>query len=155
SAAPWRPPSRSSARRPRRHLISDAGIHGIGPGRTAVLASFGIETALDIDKNRIMQLKGFKEKWTDRLLEWRQEIESQFGFDPSAPTHLEGQKEVEMKGGQEPSAIGAEAPPCEARPADDHSPCQAELQSLYDRIKPLVCRLAQARADVVAIPPGL
>jgi DNA-binding helix-hairpin-helix protein with protein kinase domain len=49
------------------YFISDASIESIGPTRNATLASFGIETAFDVDKDNILQVPGFGEKLSDRL----------------------------------------------------------------------------------------
>jgi DNA-binding helix-hairpin-helix protein with protein kinase domain len=64
-----------------RYFIDDSDISNIGPGRKATLASFGIETAADIDRHRIMRIKGFGPSLTDNLLGWRRKIEAKFVFD--------------------------------------------------------------------------
>jgi DNA-binding helix-hairpin-helix protein with protein kinase domain len=58
-------------------------IQGIGPGRKAALASFGIETAADIDHHKIIQISGFGEGLTRELTNWRSSLERKFVFDPS------------------------------------------------------------------------
>ncbi|MGA2402691.1 MAG: hypothetical protein ABSG91_13465, partial [Syntrophobacteraceae bacterium] len=40
-----------------RFRIERAKIHGIGMGRTAMLASYGIETAADIERSKIMRIR--------------------------------------------------------------------------------------------------
>ncbi len=49
-------------------FIDKATIPNIGPGRKAMLASFGIETAADIEWNRIIMIRGFGEALTRRRL---------------------------------------------------------------------------------------
>ena len=66
-----------------RCFIQDHRIPNIGPGRKAILASFGIETAADILPYRIIGIKGFGEHLTIELEQWRTTLESQFVFDPS------------------------------------------------------------------------
>lgn len=68
-----------------RFRIDLAKIRGIGPGRTAMLASYGIETALDVDRSKIMQIPGFGETLTSDLVGWRREHERNFRFNPSEP----------------------------------------------------------------------
>ena len=51
-----------------RFRIDRAAIHGIRAGRTSMLASYGIETAADIKKTKIMQIPGFGEALTSDLL---------------------------------------------------------------------------------------
>jgi DNA-binding helix-hairpin-helix protein with protein kinase domain len=42
-----------------RFAIKDARIKKIGSGRKAVLASFGVETAADVEAHRIQRIQGF------------------------------------------------------------------------------------------------
>lgn len=68
-----------------RFRIDRAEIHGIGAGRTSMLASYGIETAADIKKAKIMQIPGFGEALTSELVEWRKKHERNFRFNPNEP----------------------------------------------------------------------
>src|SRR5215468_6493413 len=52
-------------------------------GRKATLESYGIETAADLDKKRILAVPGFGPAMAEKLLEWRRSIERKFRFDPS------------------------------------------------------------------------
>ncbi|MBU6414118.1 MAG: hypothetical protein KGS45_11670 [Planctomycetes bacterium] len=58
-----------------RYMISSASIPDIGPSRKAVLASFGIETAADIDRKIIHTIPGFGRRLTDHLIYWRMSCE--------------------------------------------------------------------------------
>ena len=64
-------------------FIDDHKIPKIGPGRKATLASFGIETAADIDSLKIQRIKGFGKSYTGELVRWRKSLERKFVFDPS------------------------------------------------------------------------
>ena len=66
-----------------RHLISHAHISGIGPGRQAILSSYGIDTAADIDRKAIAKVYGFGPVYTSKLLSWRNSIEQRFVFNPA------------------------------------------------------------------------
>jgi DNA-binding helix-hairpin-helix protein with protein kinase domain/Tfp pilus assembly protein PilF len=66
-----------------RHLISHARISGIGPGRQAILSSYGIDTAADIDRRTIAKVYGFGPVYTSNLLSWRSSIEQRFVFNPA------------------------------------------------------------------------
>ncbi|MFN7928919.1 MAG: hypothetical protein U0Y68_13420 [Blastocatellia bacterium] len=68
-----------------RFRIDLAKIPGIGPGRTAMLASYGIETANDIDAIKIKRIPGFGEVRTLDLIVWRKQHEQNFRFNPSIP----------------------------------------------------------------------
>src|SRR5262249_56129911 len=52
-------------------FIEHATIPGIGPGRKATLESYGIETAADIDKQRIVAVPGFAAATAAKQIEWR------------------------------------------------------------------------------------
>jgi DNA-binding helix-hairpin-helix protein with protein kinase domain len=64
-------------------FIEHATIPGIGPGRKATLESYGIETAADVDKQRIVAVPGFGPAMAEKLIEWRRETERGFRFDPA------------------------------------------------------------------------
>jgi DNA-binding helix-hairpin-helix protein with protein kinase domain len=55
-------------------------IPQIGASRKATLASFGIETAADIQRNKIRSIAGFGAVLTQQLLDWRRELEQKFVF---------------------------------------------------------------------------
>lgn len=60
--------------------ISRALIKGIGPGRLATLASYGIDTAADINKSRLIGLPGFGQAIASPLLVWRANLEKRFVY---------------------------------------------------------------------------
>lgn len=51
--------------------IEDAKLSNIGPARCAVLRSWGIDTAADIDEAKIAAIPGFGKNLTDKLVIWR------------------------------------------------------------------------------------
>ncbi len=70
-----------------RFRIDRATIPKIGSGRTSMLAAYGIETAADIDRWKVLQIPGFGPALTTELLNWRRAHEQNFRFNPSDPTH--------------------------------------------------------------------
>jgi DNA-binding helix-hairpin-helix protein with protein kinase domain len=68
-----------------RFRIDRAKIRGIGSGRTSMLASYGIETAADVDDSAILQIPGFGPMLTTELVRWRREHERNFRFNPAEP----------------------------------------------------------------------
>ncbi|WP_341282220.1 hypothetical protein [Paenibacillus sp. FSL H8-0537] len=66
-----------------RHRIESANIDGIGPSRKATLEAFGIETALDVKANAILQVPGFGPTYTRKLMDWKNTIEKKFVFNPN------------------------------------------------------------------------
>lgn len=68
-----------------RFRIDRADIPGIGPSRTTMLASYGIETAADVERRAIHQIPGFGQKLTGELLKWRKGHGQNFRFNPNEP----------------------------------------------------------------------
>jgi DNA-binding helix-hairpin-helix protein with protein kinase domain len=66
-----------------RFFLDNQYIPGLGSAQKASLASFGIETAADINRYNILRLKRLGERITNDLLEWRTGLENQFVFDPA------------------------------------------------------------------------
>jgi hypothetical protein len=69
--------------------ISAAKIRGIGPAKTAQLASFGIDTAADIEYSAIDAVPGFGPVTSQPLLDWRKKIEGRFVYNPHRTTQDE------------------------------------------------------------------
>jgi DNA-binding helix-hairpin-helix protein with protein kinase domain len=74
-----------------RFEIATARIKGIGPAKVTILQSYGIETALDVNQQRVLGISGFGPKTVANLLAWRQTCEQSFRFDPQkgvSPTEV-------------------------------------------------------------------
>ena len=68
-----------------RFLIANAKIKKIGSGRKAVLASFGIETAADINESKILAIQGFGAGLVAELMAWRQGLANRFVYNANEP----------------------------------------------------------------------
>ncbi len=80
----------SAARRKRqlqqfleRYRIEDAAIPGVGPGRKALLLSFNVEDASDVNYSKLATIKGLGPKTITAIQAWRDNIEARFIFDPN------------------------------------------------------------------------
>lgn len=60
--------------------IKKARIKGIGPAKLALLISFGIDTAADIERSKLLSLVGFGPSTAQPLLDWRATIERRFVY---------------------------------------------------------------------------
>lgn len=76
--------------------IEKADISGIGLSRVVTLQSYGIETALDIDKYKIMSIPGFGPAYTQKLIMWREGLKARFVFNPSKGVNPLDKQKVEM-----------------------------------------------------------
>ena len=65
------------------HRVVGAQISGIGPGREAILLSYGIETAADVSPAAVLKIPGFGPTLAGVLLTWRRQVERGFVFDPA------------------------------------------------------------------------
>lgn len=68
-----------------RFRIERAEIAGIKAGRVAMLESYGIETAADVDPRKILQIPGFGPALTEKLVRWRRAHEYNFRFNRNEP----------------------------------------------------------------------
>lgn len=71
-------------------------VPGIGQSRLAQLASFGIESAADIDRKAILEVPGFGPQLADRLCAWRGELMMRFRFNASTPVRASDLKRFEQ-----------------------------------------------------------
>lgn len=75
--------------------IRRAKIAGIGPAKTATLASFGIETAADINTNAVLAVPGFGEAMTAKLMAWRRGHEAKFRYNSASdPSDIQSENSV-------------------------------------------------------------
>ncbi len=131
------------------YRIADGRITGIGPGLAAQLLSAGIETAADVNYNRICgQVSGFGPVRAQALVDWRTELERRFRFDPNrelSPADFAA-LDTEMAAEQARLAAALRAGPDQLRQIT------AEIQSARDALHPEIelaqQRLVQARHEL-------
>nr|WP_241092696.1 topoisomerase DNA-binding C4 zinc finger domain-containing protein [Pseudomonas viridiflava] len=125
-----------------RFLIRRASIPGIGAGKTATLASFGIETAADITASTVRAVPGFGEALTAKMLAWRHGHEGKFRYNATPdPSDLQAEqstrvafakKQMELQGKIQSglAALQAAVPRCLST---KNTPDQALIQALQER----------------------
>lgn len=134
-------------------FISDAKIDGVGPGRAATLASYGVETAADVEYNRVLGIPGVGPQVTNNIVAWRSSWERQFAPDKSAgipPAERQGlllkyaqvRQQLEIKLRLGPGRLG-----------ELERQLQTQLAELEPQIDAAYLALAQAYADVEAMSP--
>lgn len=137
------------------YFISAAAIDNIGPTRKATLASFGIETACDVVKDVVLQVPGFGEKLTARLIGWRQEIERQFAFNPAIGVPLREQQALDIKYAAIRQPIEAQLRGGEGDLRAILAQAERELHPLYAHIRICLQKFAQAQLDLSVYPSGI
>jgi DNA-binding helix-hairpin-helix protein with protein kinase domain len=80
-----------------RYRIGSGGVKGIGPGRSATLRSFGIETAADVSQTAILAVPGFGPALANQLSDWRRSLERRFVFNPSRGIEPEDVAELDRQ----------------------------------------------------------
>ncbi len=130
-----------------RHFIEKATIHGVGGAKKAALRSFGIETAADVSYSRVSMVKGFGDVLTRSVVDWKNQVEKGFHFDPRRAVTDADKAKVR-------STIYVRRRALEAALSAAPEALQAlrlQVQSAYtqnlDELRRAAQRLAQADAD--------
>jgi DNA-binding helix-hairpin-helix protein with protein kinase domain len=131
----------------RRHFIRQATISGIGSGRKAILASYGIETAADITRSIGYQVPRFGYVLTERLMMWRASIERQFHFDPRKGVDPADIAALDRKYGVQRQGIERNLTTGLQELRQLRAAAEQKKSGRATELGPLVVRLAQARAD--------
>lgn len=131
-------------------LIESARINGIGRGRVAMLSAYGIDTAWDIEIQRVQQVPQFGPVLANRLVAWRREREHAFVYDPSRPLPQEAvvriDKEIEDAQRRIVDNLRRALQALEAAYASE--PAAAAITA--QRLRAAKFMLLQAEADVLA-----
>ena len=71
------------------------------------MRSFGIETAADVRRQRILQLKGFGESLARAMTDWKASCERRFVFNPATAISESDRNAVRAKFGMRRTAIAS------------------------------------------------
>lgn len=140
----------------RRHLeryrIRPGEISGIGRGKIATLASYGIDTAAEIQRGRILSIQGFGPATTQALVDWKSELTRKFRFNRNmTPQDRADVRQVETK-------FAAEAQKLRQMLAGGSSELRRSLAHVTNQAKRMdpslnsaAVLLEQAKADLDAL----
>ncbi len=126
-------------------------VPGIGPGRLATLASYGIETAFDVSEEALKGIKGFGRKLTEALLSWKEQVKAEFVYNPEVVATDEAPAELVLKYRQLEEAIRGQL---QRRIQDLETlggQVEEQLQTVEERLQQLLDELAQAECDWQAV----
>jgi len=129
-------------------FIDSATIAGVGPTRKAALRSFGIETAADVTKAKVMQVRGFGDGLTRAVLDWKASCERRFVFNPANAVSNADKDAVTAKFRSRKLLMekALAAGPAELQKLRKQR--EARFASLMPQIEEAARRLAQANADL-------
>lgn len=134
-----------------RHRIEDVDIKGIGEGRKAVLESYGIETAADVIPANVMRVPGFGPALTDKLFDWRKEVERSFVFLPSKGVDPADLAALERSLAATRSQLEKDLQNGPARLRQAAQRVAARRRSLEEQMTSLSKELAQAEVDFAVL----
>jgi DNA-binding helix-hairpin-helix protein with protein kinase domain len=131
--------------------IGAARITGIGKAKVAALLSYGIETAADIDLDRIQGVPGFGAKTAASMVAFRQACEAGFRFDASRAVASSAVSAMDGMLAQRRDKIEAELAAGLARLRAMTVAERRHRETLESQAKTLRPRYAQAFADARAM----
>jgi DNA-binding helix-hairpin-helix protein with protein kinase domain len=134
-----------------RLFIDSADISGVGPARKAALRSFGIETAADVSRNRVMQIKGFGESLTRAVTDWKASVERRFVFNPATAVSEADKNSVRSKIGARKSTISATLAGAAAELQRFKQLAASRASALQPQLDQAAKQLAQAQSDLTLL----
>jgi DNA-binding helix-hairpin-helix protein with protein kinase domain len=134
-------------------FISEARINGIGPGRTATLASYGVETAADVEYNRVLGIPGLDAITTNNLCHWRSDWERRFTVNKSQGVPPAQRQALLLKFAQVRQQLETRLRAGSGTLRAVETRLQARLEQLAPQIDAAYFDLAQAYTDVEIMSP--
>jgi DNA-binding helix-hairpin-helix protein with protein kinase domain len=136
-------------------FIRDHRIPDIGPTRKATLASFGIETAFDVEHLRTRRVPGFGRKRKEQLFRWQRGEEARFVFNAATGIDPLEQRALDRQFAQARQLLENKLLVGERELRDIAQRAESGLRSLGQQVEACASQCAQADADLLNIPPGL
>jgi len=131
--------------------IDRAIISGIGPAKKAMLESYGIETAADVNRSAVMNVPGFGPALTKRLMDWRQSVEARFRFNPNAGVSPRDVADLDQRIAQQKRELEDALRKGASELHHLRASILSKRQALEGLIRAAAQTLAQAEADLAAV----
>lgn len=131
-----------------RFFIDNATISGVGPARKAALRSFGIETAADVTRSAVMQVRGFGDGLTRAVTDWKASCERKFVFNSANAVSAADKSGVQSKIGARKIRIEAAIMQGVGELQDRGRQATSQLATLQIQLEDAARKLAQAQKDV-------
>jgi DNA-binding helix-hairpin-helix protein with protein kinase domain len=129
-------------------FIDRASIPGVGVARKAALRSFGIETAADVTRSQVMQVRGFGECLTRAVVDWRRSCERQFQFNPAAAVSQSDRDAVRVKFAAKRIALERTLAAGPGELQQFRQRAASQMAILTPQLQDAARKLAQAQADL-------
>jgi DNA-binding helix-hairpin-helix protein with protein kinase domain len=134
-----------------RCFIDRADIKDVGPARKAALRSFGIETAADVERNRVRQVRGFGERLTAAMLDWRKSCERRFAFNPNQAVSDAERSQVRSRFAAKRASLEAQLSSGASELQRFSKESTVKAAGLRNQAEWAAQKLAQAKADLAAL----
>jgi DNA-binding helix-hairpin-helix protein with protein kinase domain len=131
-----------------RFFIDAADIPGIGPSRKAALRSFGVETAADVSRTRVMQVKGFGDNLCRAVTDWRASVERRFVFNPANAVSEADKNIVRAKFAARKKTIAATLTGGALALRQFNQAVASRASTLQPQLSQAAKQLAQAKSDL-------
>lgn len=132
-------------------FIDNASIPGVGPTRKAALRSFGIETAADVSKLRVMQVRGFGESLTRAVLDWKASCERRFQFNPAVAVSQADRDAVRARSATRRIMLEGQLSRGVGELQSFRQRAASQMTTLQSQLEAAARKLAQAQADFAAM----
>jgi DNA-binding helix-hairpin-helix protein with protein kinase domain len=129
-------------------FLIDHEIENIKVGRLQILASYGIETAYDVEEDRIRAIKGFGPALTSTLVKWKRDRLAEFRFDARTGVPEADLRSLALRYFQRQSTLLAELERKANELEGQADQARRQVQILEAQLRPLVAEWAQARANM-------
>lgn len=134
-----------------RCFIDRADIKDVGPARKAALRSFGIETAADVERNRVRQVRGFGERLTAAMMDWRKSCERRFTFSPNQAVSDSERAQLRSKFAAKKASLEVQLSNGAAELQRFSREATIKAAGLKSQAEWAAQKLAQAQADLAAL----
>jgi DNA-binding helix-hairpin-helix protein with protein kinase domain len=134
-----------------RYFISQADIQGITPALKSALASFGIETAADINEKCVSDVPGFGPVRTARMIAWRRSLASRFRYVPDQAVNTQKIQAIHARFATERRRFERDFQVALTDLSEKASTLSVQIEPAILRANDLVRAKAQIRADLQAL----
>jgi DNA-binding helix-hairpin-helix protein with protein kinase domain len=132
-------------------LLQDAKIDGIYEKLIMDLRSWGIETAADISETKVRQVNGFGPKRTEKLIDWKNDLETQFHRLPQSAKNIPT-PQLDQKYAQQSLHLERSLRSGPEELQNIKKQIEQQQSQFLNRCRQLAQKLAQAEADALVQP---
>jgi hypothetical protein len=132
----------------RTEFLIDHDIPNIKASRLQILASYGIESAYDVEEERILAISGFGPALTRNLLQWKQRMLDGFRFDARTGVPEADLRALVQQFQHRQDALFAELERTAGELEAQAAQVRQQVQGFEERLHPLVGAWEQARVNL-------